>query len=176
MSPTQRGILILDSGFSYHQPKHGITSTYVQLSNHRYIRNPYELTSCGRSIHRNIIVQNTYSTDINITKVQLHPPNVFLNKIDNGFTKDIVKFHNIKQESDNDSNSTIHSIQPITFSPNQSVLIGTVYFDLSDSCMDHSVTTANLSTVPITSQAVKPYCYCGFSLDTSPGFLSPSQD
>ncbi|CAH8847684.1 unnamed protein product [Trichobilharzia szidati] len=125
----------------------------------------------GRSIHRNIIVQNTYSTDINITKVQLHPPNFLLSKIDNDFTKDVVKFHNIKQEIDNDSNLTIHSIQPITFSPNQSVLIGTVNFDVSESCMDHSVTTTNLTTASITSQAVKQYCYCGFSLDTSPGRL-----
>ncbi|CAH8540664.1 unnamed protein product [Heterobilharzia americana] len=129
----------------------------------------------GRIIHRNIIVQNTFPTNINITKVQLHPTSTFTNNFYDTFPKDVVKFHNNKQEITVDTNFTVHPTQPINFSPNQSVLIGTVYFDLSESCIGQFTRTTAATTTSTTTtaslQPFKPYCYCGFSLDTSLGML-----
>lgn len=141
----------------------------------------------------NIIVQNAYPTEINISDIKLHRVITSSDDFDNPISFNIIRFYKNKQnKTSNDTNSP-HSFQPIQFTANQSRVIGVVYFDPSVSCVDRFEDIAQYDTVSATTTtnnnnnntnstsvypvpdiikpagANKPFCYCGFNLDTSLG-------
>ncbi|CAH8546844.1 unnamed protein product [Schistosoma bovis] len=160
------------------------------------IPNPLIVNSLfpGKIIMHNIIVQNAYPTEINISDIKLHRVITSSDDFDNPISFNIIRFYKNKQnKTSNDTNSP-HSFQPIQFTANQSRVIGVVYFDPSVSCVDRfediaqydtvsaTTTTNNNNTTNSTSVypvpdiikpagANKPFCYCGFNLDTSLGML-----
>uniref|UniRef100_A0A5K4F258 TMEM131_like domain-containing protein n=1 Tax=Schistosoma mansoni TaxID=6183 RepID=A0A5K4F258_SCHMA len=164
------------------------------------IPNPLIVNSLfpGKIIMHKITVQNAYPTEINITDIKLHRAIMSSDNFDNEISFDI-QFYKIKRnKTSNDTNSP-YLFQPIQFSANQSRVIGVVYFDPSASCVDRfediaqcdtmsttaTVTTTTTSTTNTTNStavypvpyivkplgANKPFCYCGFNLDTSLGML-----
>ncbi|KAK4471412.1 hypothetical protein MN116_004842 [Schistosoma mekongi] len=146
----------------------------------------------GKITKHKIVVQNTYPTDINITNIKLHSVTLSSNNFDNVLSFDAVQFYKIQQNGTLDNVDSPYSPQPIQFTVNQSRLVGIVYFDSSRSCTDifedinqYDTMSTNVTTSAVTNdtgvnhvpgsnkslETVKPYCYCGFSLNTSSGML-----
>ncbi|KAH8876113.1 Transmembrane protein 131 [Schistosoma japonicum] len=140
----------------------------------------------------NIVVQNAYPSDINITNINLHSVMMSSNNFDNVLSFDAVQFYKIQQNATLDNMDSPNSLQPIHFTVNESRVVGMVYFDLSKSCIDiyedinqYATMLTNVTTSAVTNEiginhvpgsnksleTVKPYCYCGFSLNTSSGML-----
>ncbi|CAH8502089.1 unnamed protein product [Schistosoma turkestanicum] len=147
----------------------------------------------GKLEQHRIIVRNAYPTDINIADISLHPviasSSDYFDKI---FSFDTIQFYKIRRMMTISGTNSSYSLQPIHIAVNQSSVIGVAYFNPSVSCIDifedseqydaisttiTTTTTTSTKTKTINSAAVnsigtiKPFCYCGFNLNTALGML-----